>query len=43
MEYQPQIRVRNLNKDADGLDPGREARMARTLNGTLNAGRFDPG
>jgi hypothetical protein len=42
MEYQPQIRVRNLNKDADGLDPGNEVRATRTFTGRSNAGRSDP-
>jgi hypothetical protein len=43
VEYQPQIRLRGLNEDGDGLDSEKEAHVMQTLTSTLNAGRSDPG
>jgi hypothetical protein len=42
VEYQPQIRVRDLNKDADGRGSENEERATLTRTGSLYTGRSDP-
>jgi hypothetical protein len=42
MEYQPQIRVRNLNKDAMALTLEMKCERRVLSPGVLNAGRSNP-